>query len=197
VALRGERVISTPAGNPGTEDHFLVARAVSAQDTAAFGELIRRHQSQVRNFLRRLCGDPNLADDLAQDSFIHAWDKLQTFTGRGSFIGWLLRIAYTTFLQSKRRSKRYAQILDEVGNTEDLHGRSYTRDSNDVSELVKLLAVLTEEERAIMIMSYACGLSHREIGEATGQPVGTVKSLIHRGKAKIRTSFDIKDHQHG
>ncbi|MBT8101048.1 MAG: hypothetical protein KJO82_14935 [Gammaproteobacteria bacterium] len=57
--------------------------------------------------------------------------------------------------------------------------------------------MLTEEERAIMIMSYACGLSHREIGEALGHPVGTIKSVIHRGKQKIRTSFDIKDHQHG
>ena len=48
-----------------------------------------------------------------------------------------------------------------------------------------------------MVMSYACGLSHREIGDATNLPVGTVKSDILRGKEKIRTSFDIKDHQHG
>lgn len=59
------------------------------------------------------------------------------------------------------------------------------------------MAVLTQEERAVMIMSYACGLSHREIGEATGMPVGTIKSVIFRGKEKIRTRFDIKDHQHG
>ena len=72
-----------------------------------------------------------------------------------------------------------------------------TESAEDVTDLEKLLAVLTEEERAIMVMSYACGLSHREIGEATGLPVGTVKSVIFRGKEKIRTSFDIKDHQHG
>ena len=90
--------------------------AVSSQDTAAFGELIRRHQSQVRNFLRKLAGDINYADDLAQDCFLHAWNKLQTYTGRGSFIGWLLKVAYTTFLQSKRKSKRYAEVLDEAGH---------------------------------------------------------------------------------
>ncbi len=78
-----------------------------------------------------------------------------------------------------------------------MESKSYTRDSDEVSDLEKLLAVLTEEERAVMVMSYACGLSHREIGEATGLPVGTVKSVIFRGKEKIRTSFDIKDHQHG
>ena len=179
------------------DDHQLVARVVSAQDTAAFGELVRRHQSQVRNFLRKLTGDIATADDLSQDCFMHAWDKIRTFSGRGSFIGWLLKVAYTTFLQSKRKSKRYAEILEQVGHATETDGRSYSVQSDEVTDLDKLLAVLTDEERAIMVMSYACGLSHREISDATSMPVGTVKSVIFRGKEKIRTSFDIKDHQHG
>ena len=150
----------------GAEDHQLVARVVSAQDSAAFGELVRRHQSQVRNFLRKLSGDMTLADDLAQDSFMHAWDKLQTFSGRGSFIGWLLKVAYTTFLQSKRKSKRYVEVLEEVGHAAEIDGRHQSVQSDEVSDLDKLLAVLTEEERAVMVMSYACGLSHREISAA-------------------------------
>ncbi len=178
-------------------DHQLVARVVSAQDTAAFGELVRRHQSQVRNFLRRLTGDIASAEDLSQDCFMHAWNKLQTFSGRGSFIGWLLKIAYTTFLQSKRKSKRYAEILADVGHGMETAGENYSTLSEEVTDLDKLLAVLTDEERAIMIMSYACGLSHREISDATAMPVGTVKSVIFRGKEKIRTSFDIKDRKHG
>lgn len=180
-----------------SEDHELVARVVSGNDTAAFGELVQRHQSQVRNFLRKLSGDINAADDLAQDCFLHAWDKLQTYSGRGSFIGWLLKVAYTTFLQSKRKSKRYSEILAAAGHVADQEARSQTMESDEISDLDKFLAVLTEEERAIMIMSYACGLSHREIGDATGMPIGTVKSVIFRGKEKIRNSFDIKDHQHG
>ena len=180
-----------------SEDHQLVARVVSRQDTDAFGELIRRHQSHVRNFLRKLTGDYTLADDLAQDCFMHAWDKLHTFSGRGSFIGWLLKVAYTTFLQSKRKSKRYAEILEEVGHHAEAESRTHTLQADEVTDLDKFLAVLSEEERAVMLMSYACGLSHREISEATTMPVGTVKSVIFRGKEKIRTSFDIKDHQHG
>ncbi|MBT8090855.1 MAG: RNA polymerase sigma factor [Gammaproteobacteria bacterium] len=179
------------------EDHQLVATAVSRQDAAAFGELVRRHQSQVRNFLRKLSGDFAAADDLAQDCFMHAWDKLHTFSGRGSFIGWLLKVAYTTFLQSKRKSKRYAEILDQVGHKMETEGQHYSVQSDEVADLDKLLAVLDDDERAIMIMSYACGLSHREISDATSMPVGTVKSVIFRGKQKIRTDFDIKDHQHG
>jgi len=179
------------------EDNLLVAKAVSAQDTAAFGELVRRHQSHVRNFLRKLCGDVTLADDLAQDCFIHAWDKLQTYSGRGSFIGWLLKVAYTTFLQSKRKSRRYKEILDSAGQVADQESRDRQVPNEELTDLEKFLAVLTEEERAIMVMSYACGLSHKEISDATQMPVGTVKSVIFRGKEKIRNNFAIKDHQHG
>ncbi len=196
MEVHGAGAIAQPA--TARDDQYLVARAVASQDTTAFGELIRRHQSQVRNFLRKLtAGSLDEADDLAQECFLHAWDKLQTYSGRGSFIGWLLKVAYTTFLQSKRKSRRYAEVLNEAGHVADMESRSYTQESEEVSDLEKLLAVLNEEERAIMVMSYACGLSHREIGDATGLPVGTIKSIIFRGKEKIRTSFDIKDHQHG
>ena len=180
-----------------SEDHELVARVVSGQDGNAFGELVRRHQSHVRNFLRKLTGDYTLADDLAQDAFMHAWDKLQTYSGKGSFIGWMLKVAYTTFLQSKRKSKRYAEILEEAGQVADIEERKSTVPVDEVGDLDRFLAVLTEEERAVMVMSYACGLSHREISEATTMPVGTVKSVIFRGKEKIRTRFDIKNYQHG
>jgi RNA polymerase sigma factor (sigma-70 family) len=180
-----------------TYDNELVARAVAQQDAAAFGELVRRHQSQVRNFLRKLTRDQTLADDLSQDAFMHAWDKLSTFIGHGSFIGWLLKVAYTTFLQSKRKSNRYGEILEQVGHQAESAGSQVTRESDEITDLDKFMAVLTEEERAVMILSYACGLSHREISETADLPVGTVKSIIFRGKEKIRDRFEISDYKHG
>ncbi len=177
------------------DDSYLIARVVAQQDTAAFGELVRRHQSQVRNFLRKLTRDRDAADDLAQDAFMHAWDKLHTFIGHGSFIGWLLKVAYTTFLQSKRKANRYKEVLAEA--LTDTSTESVVSASDEIGDLDKFLAVLTAEEQAVMIMSYACGLSHREIGDATNLPVGTVKSIIFRGKEKIRDSFGIEDHKYG
>lgn len=178
------------------EDRFLVARAVASQDTAAFGELVCRHQSQVRNFLRKLTGDVSVADDLAQECFLHAWDKLRTFSGHGTFIGWLLKVAYTTFLQSKRKSKRYAEVLEEAAHVARSESTGHRQAPDETFDVARFLAVVSEEERAILIMSYASGLSHREISEATGLPVGSVKSMIARSKEKIRTSFEIKGHQH-
>lgn len=176
------------------DDRDLVARAVARQDAHAFGELVRRHQSHVRNFLRKLTRDPELADDLAQDAFLHAWDRLHTYAGSGTFIGWLLKVAYTTFLQSKRKSGRYDKVLQAMARET---GGETGGVSEEIGDLDRFLAVLTGEERAVMIMSYACGLSHREIGLAIDLPVGTVKSIIFRGKAKIRQHFDIEHHNHG
>ena len=120
----------------GNDDIDLVARVVAQQDTAAFGELVRRHQSQVRNFLRKLCRDRELADDLAQDSFLHAWEKLHTYAGHGSFIGWLLKVAYTTFLQSKRKSSRYDDILEKMGHLAEAGGSTHTVESVDRKSVV-------------------------------------------------------------
>ena len=178
-------------------DLELVARCVAARDSGAYGELVRRHQSQVRGFLRRLTRDIEFADDLAQDCFLHAWRKIEAYTGRGSFIGWLLKIAYTTFLQSARKSKRYDEILGEVGQQRTAVGSHVTVDPDEVTDVDKFLAVLGEDERAVLLLSYAYGLSHREISTATGLPVGTVKSVIFRSKEKIRERFDIEDHQYG
>jgi len=170
---------------------------VASQDSAAFGELIRRHQSQVRNFLRKLTRDHSLADDLAQDCFVHAWEKIHTYSGRGSFIGWVLKVAYTTFLQAKRKSKRYREVMEQVGQVTSIDAAGYTSEAHDLTDLDRFLAILSEEERVMLIFSYACGLSHREISDATSMPVGTVKSVIFRAKDKIRTSFEIEDHKHG
>ena len=180
-----------------TIDNELVAKAVAQQDADAFGELVRRHQSQVRNFLRKLTRDVSLADDLAQDCFMHAWDKLHTYMGRGTFIGWLLKVAYTTFLQAKRKSNRYGEILEQIGHQAEPAERQHMPTSDEITDLDKFLAVLTDVERAVMILSYACGLSHREISDTADLPVGTVKSIIFRGKEKIRDRFEISDHQHG
>lgn len=156
---------------------------------------MRRHQSPVRGFLRRLARDDSLADDLAQECFLQAWDKIHTYSGSGSFGGWLFRIAYNAFLQSKRKTKRYDEVLEQARH--EAGPAAPAGVGEEAMDAERLLAALNEEERAIMIFSYACGLSHREISDATRLPVGTVKSMIHRAKQKIRTHFEIENHQHG
>lgn len=143
----------------------------------------------------RLCRDRAEADDLAQDCFVHAWRKLRSYRGSGSFAGWLLKIAWTTFLQAKRRRDRYREVLDQMAQTN--FAPQTAAICEELGDLDRLLAVLSEQERAVLILSYGCGLSHRETSDATELPVGTVKSIIFRAKEKLRQNFDIKDHQYG
>ena len=94
-------------------DADLIARALSLEDHNAFGELVRRYQSPVRAFLSRMArGDIHLADDMAQETFLKAWQKLKTFRGEARFSTWLFGIAYREFLGEARRRKELA--LDDL-----------------------------------------------------------------------------------
>lgn len=171
-------------------DEELVARAVSLQDGNAFGELVRRHQSRVRGCLRQLTRDFALADDLAQETFVRAWDKLSSFSGQGRFVSWLMKLAYNEFLQSRRKAKRYSAAVDRFGTEQTaVHNQAGSAGVAFSSDLEVVLAALSEEERSVMVMSFALGLSHAEIGDVTGMPIGTVKSHIHRARQRIREKF--------
>jgi RNA polymerase sigma-70 factor, ECF subfamily len=86
----------------------VVALAMTGDDTA-FGELVRRRQSPLRNLLRRLCRDPALADDLSQAAFLQAWRSLSSLKAPGAFGGWLRKLAINLWLQHLRRHSREAQ----------------------------------------------------------------------------------------
>ncbi len=174
-------------------DEALVARVLASRDTAAFGELVARHQSTVRGVLRKLTGDHALADDLAQDTFIHAWRKLHTFAGRGRFRGWLLRVAHSRFLMHLRKRKSETALAGKLRTEmETTLGAAPDRYSGELPDLNRLLSVLSDEERSVLVLSYGYGLTHVEIGQVTGLPLGTVKSHIHRGKARIQSHFSLE-----
>jgi RNA polymerase sigma-70 factor (ECF subfamily) len=172
-------------------DADLVARFVATRDEAAFGALVVRHQGRVRNWLRQLVRDRTRADDLAQDAFIRAWERIGGLRDPAKFSSWLMSIAYTTFLQARRKRGSDDRMLEAVKREP---GPTSSPEPGDAeSDLPKLLAVLSDDERAAMTLCYAQGMSHSEITEVTGWPLGSVKSHIARGKAKIRERFGISD----
>src|SRR5262245_1041342 len=166
-------------------DEELVARAVATGDAAAFARLVERHQSSVRNWLRQLCRDPARGDDLAQETFLAAWRNLRSFAGKGRFSSWLLRIAYHAYLQAYRREGQRRRLGEALGPA----NASRTSEPGARTDLERMLAVLTEDERRALILCYAHGLSHGEIADVMDLPLGTVKSHIRRGAAKIRERF--------
>lgn len=192
----GSRVEArTPAEH---RDEELVARAIATGNPADYDELIRRYQSDVRNWLRHLTGDPSRADDLAQETFIRAWERLHTIGDGKKFKAWIMKIAYNMFLQSHRRQGREARLADALGR-EQLAAESHVTTGGDagVTDLPRMMAALSEGERIAMVLCYAYGMSHREITELTDMPLGTVKSHIRRGAARIRDRFGLGSPAHG
>lgn len=171
-------------------DEVLISQTLELKDTNAFGELVRRHQARILLLHRRLTGDRALAEDLTQETFLRAWQKLYTYRGSGSFAGWLAKLGYNVFLQHRRRhrSDRLEVTLQEAhveGPVSDS-----TPDRSAMADLDRLLAALDPEDQAILVLTYAVGLTNREAGDVLGMPAGTIKARIHRAKQKIQLHLE-------
>lgn len=152
-------------------------------DDMAFSELVRRRQTLVRGLLRRWSGDAQLADDLAQDTFVHAWKHLGQLQTSAAFGVWLRQIALNLWLQHARKR----QIpLTELGEQHEAHVDA-TWDAGGTLDLDRALEALRPGERLCIVLSFGEGMSHGEVAQATGFPLGTVKTLINRGMAKLRS----------
>ena len=159
----------------------------SAGDDAAFAELVLRRQAKIRDLLRRLCGDAALADDLAQQVFVQAWRSLKTLRAPGAFGGWLRRIAVNTWRQAaRRRGEMFEDVFDEAADTVADGGPSQADQAAGRIDLERALARLAPAQRLCVVLAYAEGLSHPEIAEAVDLPLGTVKSHVTRGSARLR-----------
>lgn len=174
------------ADSTGAEqvDHVLVARVLLTEDRRAFEQLMRRHQGMVRAQLRRLLhGDQARADDLAQETFLLAWRKLDQFRGEARFSTWLYRIAYSCFLQARRKGSSVADDIDRDAPDQ----RISPPDAADLRlDVERAMRRLSAAEHEVLLHVVQLGLSHDEAAYVLAMPLGTVKSHTNRGKAKLR-----------
>lgn len=165
-------------------DQALVTRIRLGGDQRAFEQLVRRHQGMIRAQLRRLLrGDEAAADDLAQETFVLAWRKLDQFRGEARFSSWLYRIAYTCFLQARRGPAPHESADDET--MEQL--QTPVRAIDLQLDLERAMQRLSAAEQVVLLHCSQLGLSHEEAAYVLGMPLGTVKTHATRGKAKLKT----------
>ena len=164
-------------------DISLVAQVVVFKNTKAFDELVKKYQSPIRRFFLNLtCGDSELSDDLAQDTFIKAYTNIASFKNLSSFSTWLYRIAYNIFYDYIRSRKETndldAREVDAISSVEqDNLGQKV--------DVYQSLKTLKEIERTCITLFYMADVSIEKIAGITGCPVGTVKSHLSRGKEKL------------
>jgi RNA polymerase sigma-70 factor (ECF subfamily) len=163
-------------------DADLVEAARRGSD-AAFERIVAHHQQAVRAFLRRIGGDAADADDLAQETFIAAWGELDRFRGQSTLRSWLCGIAYRKRL-SQRRARRRSEARDARFIEAEAMGPAGAR-SDDRLDLARAMAELPIEQRAAVSLCLAADFSHAEAAAALHLPLGTVKSHVTRGRAKL------------
>ena len=165
-------------------DRDLIARVVRDDDHHAFAELVRRHQSAVRATLRTLSrGNDVLADELAQETFLRAYNSLKSFRGESQFSTWLYRIAYNAYQSERSRAKPHDAIEDHAAELTEPANIERVDLQHDLEEAMQCL---TENERTAITLCYTSGLTHEEAAQALGWPLGTVKTNLLTGKEKLR-----------
>ena len=191
------RVSAVDAVN--NDDQQLIAESLSGR-TDAFGQLVLRYQNRLYNTLVHVLGSADEAQDVAQDAFVHAFQKLKTFRGESKFYSWLFRIAMNAAVSRKRKAKRLTVSIEaareaaglEPTDTHPATGPSHSIEQSERQALVREgLSQLSEEFRTVLVLKEMEGLKYDEIAELVDCPVGTVRSRIHRARVELRQKLEI------
>lgn len=162
-----------------TED---VARAQRG-DMQAFERLYQQHAGRVNALCRRLTADVNRADELMQDVFVRAWEKLQSFRGESSLESWLHRVTVNVFLAGERGDKRrraHEDIADD--DSYELSAAAPSGDPGNRIDLETAIAALPQGARIAFVMHDIEGYSHDEIAAMSGIAAATVRVQLHRAR---------------
>jgi RNA polymerase sigma-70 factor (ECF subfamily) len=200
--LMGSASGKTPATagtlSEGERDRFagLMEAVAIHKDKAAYGELFAYYGPRVKAYLMRLGADNTLAEELAQDVMVTVWRKADLFDRtQASVSTWLFRVARNKRIDAIRRTTK-----PELDPNDPLLLPSAPPAADQVitgaerDQLVRAAIVeLPEEQRQLLQQAFYDGLSHREIAEQTGTPLGTVKSRLRLAFLKLRSKLDSPD----
>jgi RNA polymerase sigma-70 factor (ECF subfamily) len=155
-------------------------------DRNAFGELVQCHHRGVINVVYRMCGDMQLAEDAAQESFLRAWMHLDSYRPGTSLRNWLYRIAINAALDALRKSRESS--LEEVEfTTADDPGPETELLQKERSRLVQHAVMeLTDSNRTVLVLREYGGLSYQEIASNLDIPIGTVMSRLNYARSRLR-----------
>ena len=173
---------------PATDAEDVVL--AQAGDTRAFERIYRRHAARIHTLCRRMVG-VELADDVTQDVFVRAWEKLELFGGRSAFGTWLYRLAINVCLARRTKAGKLRERFrrDEVALELARAPRSQVEHRMDLDQAVDRLP---SRARQVFVLHDVEGYKHREIGEMLGISAGTSKSQLHEARRALRAHLEVE-----
>ena len=181
----------------GCQDDKSLVQACRAGQTEAFGVLVRRYQDRLYPTILRLLGSPEDAQDVLQDSFVRAFEKLDQFHGESSFYTWIYRIAVNLALSEYRRHRqrgrdRWSDPASLSLAAEPVDDSPETDPAIALERVERELIVQTAlnelgpEHRAVVVLKDFDGRRYEEIASLLEIPIGTVRSRLHRARSELR-----------
>jgi RNA polymerase sigma-70 factor (ECF subfamily) len=173
-------------------DEAELVRAAQRGDQAAFGELVRRYQRAVYRVAYGLTRNPSDADDLAQETFVRAYQAIGRFRVGEPMFPWLSRIvtnqAFSLFRSRRRRPETPLEPLIEAGRQwgEDNDPADQATENEQKEQIEQAFEQLKPEHQAVLTLRVVQEMSYEEIATALGVPVGTVMSRLSRARAELR-----------
>ena len=184
---------SWEAGFVNHDDEKNLVDAARQGDRVAFEGLYRNNRDRIYGLLWRICGgDAALAEDLLQEAFVRAWQKLGSFRGESRFGTWLHRLSANVALSDRRirmRRVKHEVVLDEAAERWIVGDQDVFADKR--MDLERAIARLPERARTVLILYEIEGCRHAEISEITGMAVGSSKAQLHRARKLLRKDLDI------
>jgi RNA polymerase sigma-70 factor (ECF subfamily) len=178
------------AGPPVTIDDMLVL--VAGGDRAAFRALYAKAGPKLYAICLRMMRTKDQADDVFQEAFVKVWERSWQFDPeKGDALAWLATVTRHCALDRMRRMpKNHVEIDASVAHEIDSGTASYQPDVLEARGLRLCLDDLREEHRHAVVLAYVHGLTHEELSERMGKPLGTIKSWVKRGLEQLKECMD-------
>jgi RNA polymerase sigma-70 factor (ECF subfamily) len=165
-----------------------LVRAAQRGETSAFAALVRLHQRRAYAVARAIVGTHEDAEDVVQESFLHAHKALPRFRPEQGFGAWIHRIAANASLDLLRRRK--VRAVEPLPGTVAMPFRDPAESADLRERLEAGLATLSERQRAVIVLHDVEGFKHAEIGAMLGIPEGTARSDLHHARQQMRRALD-------
>jgi RNA polymerase sigma-70 factor (ECF subfamily) len=172
------------------ETDLELIRQAQDGDRQAFGQLVRRHHQGVIDVVYRLCGNIDVAEEAAQETFIRAWSHLPRYKPRSPFRNWLYRIGINVARDALRRERPTVDIASlPVASGE--RGPQSVVEATERGEIVRQAVMdLPPASKEVIVLREYGGLSYKEIAETLGIPIGTVMSRLNYARGLLRQTLE-------